>query len=83
MARGHLAEGKVLCAAIPGGFAEPRRLMGDEAVCIKFEIDGRARPADVERLAIEQSIRISRWIGDLYRVAALKLEVNRHVPVAN
>lgn len=29
-------EGWLICASIPGGFDEPRQLMGDEALCIAF-----------------------------------------------
>ena len=35
-ARRHLAEDKVLTAHIPGGFDEPRQLMGEEALCIAY-----------------------------------------------
>lgn len=28
--------GKVICAGIPGGFDEPRELMGDEAACVAY-----------------------------------------------
>jgi hypothetical protein len=36
VAREHLAAGRVLKAWIPGGFAEPRELMGDEALCVAY-----------------------------------------------
>jgi len=36
IARDHLAAGRVLCAWIPGGFAEPRELMGDENLCVAY-----------------------------------------------
>ncbi len=36
VARRHLAEDKVLCVGIPGGFDEPRQLMGEEATCLAF-----------------------------------------------
>jgi hypothetical protein len=35
-ARRHLDEDCVLTASIPGGFSEPRDLMGDEAVCLAY-----------------------------------------------
>jgi len=35
-AREHLAAGRVVTVSIPGGFAEPRELMGDEAVCLAY-----------------------------------------------
>ena len=31
-----LAEGTVVCVTIPGGFDEPRQLMGDQALCLAF-----------------------------------------------
>lgn len=36
VARGHLKEGRVVCAVIPGGFDEPRQLMGEEALCMAY-----------------------------------------------
>ncbi len=36
VARRHLAEDRVLVASIPGGFDEPRQLMGEEALCIAY-----------------------------------------------
>jgi hypothetical protein len=35
-AREHLAEGHVIALGIPGGFDEPRQLMGEEAVCVAY-----------------------------------------------
>jgi len=35
-ARKHLAEGRVVTVSIPGGFDEPRELMGDAALCEAF-----------------------------------------------
>ena len=35
-AREHLAAGRATQVSIPGGFAEPRQLMGDAAVCIAY-----------------------------------------------
>lgn len=35
-AREHLAAGRAICAGIPGGFDEPRQLMGEEETCIAF-----------------------------------------------
>ena len=35
-ARRILAEGAVVCVGIPGGFDEPRELMGDEAACVAY-----------------------------------------------
>ncbi len=35
-ARRERAAGKVLCADIPGGFDEPRELMGEEALCVAY-----------------------------------------------
>jgi uroporphyrinogen-III decarboxylase len=35
-AREHLAAGRAVHVSIPGGFAEPRNLMGDEAVCVAY-----------------------------------------------
>jgi hypothetical protein len=35
-ARGHLANDRVLCAAIPGGYDEPRQLLGDEGLCAAY-----------------------------------------------
>jgi uroporphyrinogen-III decarboxylase len=34
--REHLANDRVLCVAIPGGFDEPRQLMGDAGLCIAY-----------------------------------------------
>lgn len=34
-----IAEEKVVCVSMPGGFSEPRELMGDEALCIAFYED--------------------------------------------
>jgi hypothetical protein len=36
IARRHLAEGRVLTVGIPGGFDEPRQLMGEEALCVAY-----------------------------------------------
>jgi hypothetical protein len=36
VARGHLEAGRVVCVSIPGGFDEPRQLMGDAAVCVAY-----------------------------------------------
>jgi len=36
VARDHLAAGRVVCVGIPGGFAEPRELLGDEALCLAY-----------------------------------------------
>jgi uroporphyrinogen-III decarboxylase len=36
IAQAHLRKGRVLCAAIPGGFDEPRQLMGEEELCLAF-----------------------------------------------
>jgi uroporphyrinogen-III decarboxylase len=36
IARQHLAEGNVVTVDIPGGFDEPRELMGDEALCLAY-----------------------------------------------
>ena len=36
IAKKHLAKGHVLCVGIPGGFDEPRQLMGEEALCVAF-----------------------------------------------
>jgi hypothetical protein len=36
IAREHLAAGKVVCVGIPGGFDEPRNLMGEEAACLAY-----------------------------------------------
>lgn len=35
-ARRHLADGKVVCVGIPGGFDQPRQLMGEENLCLAF-----------------------------------------------
>lgn len=35
-AQGHLAAGRVLTVSIPGGFDEPRQLMGEEALCLAY-----------------------------------------------
>jgi uroporphyrinogen-III decarboxylase len=32
----HLQAGKVLCSAIPGGFDEPRQLLGEERLCLAY-----------------------------------------------
>ena len=32
----HLANDKVVCVGIPGGFDEPRQLMGEEELCVAF-----------------------------------------------
>ena len=36
VAREHLDAGRVLTVGIPGGFDQPRQLMGEEAVCLAF-----------------------------------------------
>ena len=36
VAQNHLQNHRVLCAGIPGGFDEPRQLMGEEALCIAY-----------------------------------------------
>lgn len=36
VARRHLAMGRVLTVSIPGGFDEPRQLMGEETLCIAY-----------------------------------------------
>jgi len=36
VARGHQEEGRVVTVSIPGGFDEPRQLMGEEALCIAY-----------------------------------------------
>lgn len=36
VARRHLEAGRVLCVGIPGGFDEPRQLLGEEATCLAF-----------------------------------------------
>ncbi len=36
IAREHLEAGRVVCVGIPGGFDEPRQLMGEEALCIAY-----------------------------------------------
>ncbi len=38
-ARRLLAENRVVCVSIPGGFDEPRQLMGEEALCLAFYDD--------------------------------------------
>ncbi|MCD6364605.1 MAG: hypothetical protein J7M14_01895, partial [Planctomycetes bacterium] len=35
-ARADLEAGRVVTVSMPGGFSEPRRLMGDEAVCLAY-----------------------------------------------
>ena len=35
-AREHLSAGRAVCVSMPGGFWEPRELMGDEALCLAF-----------------------------------------------
>jgi hypothetical protein len=32
----HLDEGRVVCVSIPGGFDEPRQLMGEEELCLAY-----------------------------------------------
>jgi uroporphyrinogen-III decarboxylase len=36
LARQHLTEGRVVCVSIPGGFDEPRQLMGEERLCLAY-----------------------------------------------
>lgn len=36
IARRHQQEDKVLCVSIPGGFDEPRQLLGEEALCLAY-----------------------------------------------
>jgi len=36
VARGHLEAGRVLTVSIPGGFDEPRQLMGEEELCVAY-----------------------------------------------
>jgi uroporphyrinogen-III decarboxylase len=36
IARQHLLEGRAVAVSIPGGFDEPRQLMGDEGLCIAY-----------------------------------------------
>ncbi len=38
-ARQHLAADRCLCAGIPGGFDEPRQLLGEEGLCLAFHDD--------------------------------------------
>ncbi len=35
-ARRHLEQDRVVCVSIPGGFDEPRQLLGDEALCLAY-----------------------------------------------
>jgi len=35
-AQRHLEDGKVVCVSIPGGFDQPRQLLGEEALCIAY-----------------------------------------------
>lgn len=35
-AQSHLANDRVICISIPGGFDEPRELMGEEALCMAY-----------------------------------------------
>jgi hypothetical protein len=35
-ARQHLEAGRVVCVEIPGGFDEPRQLMGEEGLCVAY-----------------------------------------------
>ncbi|MAG35069.1 MAG: hypothetical protein CL878_02305 [Dehalococcoidia bacterium] len=35
----HLRAGRVVCASIPGGFDEPRQLLGEEALCLAYYED--------------------------------------------
>ena len=35
-ARGHTEAGRVVCIGMPGGFDEPRQLMGEEEVCVSY-----------------------------------------------
>ncbi len=35
-AREHLAHDRVICVSIPGGFDEPRQLMGEEELCVAY-----------------------------------------------
>ncbi|NQU41802.1 hypothetical protein HQ520_00855 [bacterium] len=39
VARKHLAEGRVVTVGIPGGFDEPRQLMGEENCCLAFVLE--------------------------------------------
>ncbi|MBN2452540.1 MAG: hypothetical protein JXR77_19300 [Lentisphaeria bacterium] len=36
VARQHLAQGRVVCVSIPGGFDEPRQLLGEEGLCMAY-----------------------------------------------
>lgn len=36
IAREHLVAGRVVCVGIPGGFDEPRQLMGEERLCMAY-----------------------------------------------
>lgn len=36
IAREHLVAGRVVCVSIPGGFDEPRQLMGEEGLCMAY-----------------------------------------------
>ena len=36
VARRHREEDRVICVGIPGGFSEPRQLLGDEALCLAY-----------------------------------------------
>jgi uroporphyrinogen-III decarboxylase len=36
VARRHLEAGRVVCVSIPGGFDEPRQLMGEEGTCVAY-----------------------------------------------
>ena len=35
-ARRHMEDDKVICVGIPGGFDEPRQLLGEEALCVAY-----------------------------------------------
>jgi uroporphyrinogen-III decarboxylase len=36
IARTHVEEGRVVCVGMPGGFDEPRQLMGEEEICVSY-----------------------------------------------
>ena len=63
-ARRHLREGRVVNVTIPGGFDEPRQLMGEEALCLAY-YDQPALVHDMLDTMADTAVRV------LERVAAV------------
>lgn len=69
-AQQYLAEDRVLCAGIPGGFDEPRQLLGEEALCIAYYEDPEL-VHDILRTLTDTAFRVLEQVTDRVRVDLL------------